>query len=150
MTIGTTTPPMKSNSLTQCLGHKRLCLVVCCMFWDFWVGESQSLMAVQWFDTMIEQIVSCGNLRSTPLHPWKQLSHSKFGTQKQVVPGTSLVHVQKWLSGWISVFDGVAVVCHHMTENKLLCFKIDHQNHLHSTPPMKATLSRKQTLSLNV
>jgi hypothetical protein len=41
----------ESNSLTQRLGCKsRLCLVlVWCMFWNDWEGESQFLMVLQWF-----------------------------------------------------------------------------------------------------
>ena len=87
------------------------------------MGESQSLMVVQWFDTMIEQLScvdtppmkatlslnvwdakagcarwfgACSEICSPPMK--SNFYHSMFGMQKKVVPG-GLVRVLKRLSG---------------------------------------------------
>ena len=59
------------------------------------MGEFHCLMVVQWFDVMIA--------------PKKANSLTQcLGTQTVVPAG--LLHVLRFLSGWISLFDGGAVV----------------------------------------
>ena len=83
LTIRTTcTPlhPQKANSSTQFLSHamfgtQRLCLEVCFMSWNDWVGFSHFLMVEQWLDNTVDLLTFWGNWPSEP--PALHSTHKK-------------------------------------------------------------------------